>query len=206
LDVQELLEKYCGNLASGSKSFKMSIKVGLIFLLSWVVSSPLSDPIVWSKERKLAWKDFQANAPKLDTHVALSRVEVHYESQVDKAGKMTMTIESVFIKEQSWVKEDGKNDHILKHEQYHFHIAEMWARKLRKEITAKKWNTKTFEKEYNGLFKKLMAQLLKEQLKYDDETNHSKNSDKQVEWEKKIDEGLNELKSYTGTSVPFLFE
>ncbi|MEQ9415218.1 MAG: hypothetical protein RIF39_15390, partial [Cyclobacteriaceae bacterium] len=121
----------------------MIIKVSLIFILSWV-SISIEDPILWSKEKRLSWNDFQANAPKLDSHVALSRVEIQYESAVDKAGKMTMEIKGVFIKEQSWVKQDRKSESILKHEQYHFNLTEVWARKLRKEITSKKWNVKTF--------------------------------------------------------------
>ncbi len=184
----------------------MPIKVVLIFLLPWLVFVADSNPIVWNKDRKLQWGDFQGSAPKLDSHVALSRVEVHYESEVDKAGKMNMTIESVFIRELSWVKDEGKNDHVLRHEQYHFHIAEIWARKLRQEIAAKKWSTKTFEKEFNSLFKKQMGQLLKEQLRYDEETNHSKMVEKQTEWEKKIDATLNQLNDFTNTKVPFLFE
>ncbi len=183
----------------------MILKVGLIFILSWV-SIPVEDPIVWSKEKKLSWNDFQASAPKLDSHVALSRVEIQYESSVDKAGKMTMDINGVFIKEQSWVKQDRKSESILKHEQYHFNLTEVWARKLRKEITSKKWNVKTFEKEFNSLFKKHMAQTLKEQLRYDNETNHSQMSAKQTEWEQAIDEELISLKMYSGINVPFLFE
>lgn len=181
----------------------MLSKLALISLLCWSLAS---EPIIWSKERKLSWGDFLASAPKANAHSALSRVEVHYESKVDKAGKMTMDIEAVFIKELSWVKPEDKNDQILKHEQYHFHITEWWARKLRKEIVSKKWNTKSFEKEYNSLFKKMMGQLLKEQLRYDEETNHSKITEKQSEWEKKIDQGLVELKDHSAPTVPFLFE
>lgn len=183
----------------------MTIKITL-FLLLLGVASPPNDPIVWNKERKLNWNDFQGKAPRLDTHAALSRVEVHYESEVDKAGKMTMNIESVFIKELSWVKEESKQEQILRHEQYHFHITEIWARKLRKEITLKKWSTKTFEKEFNTLFKKLMGQVIKEQLRYDNETDHSKMAEKQKEWEKKIDQDLLEYKAFATTKVPFLFE
>ncbi|MFZ1805840.1 MAG: hypothetical protein WAU36_01385 [Cyclobacteriaceae bacterium] len=183
----------------------MIIKVSLIFILSWF-SISIGEPVVWSKDKKLSWNDFQANAPKLDSHVALSRVEIQYESSVDKAGKMTMEIKGVFIKEQSWVKQDRKSESILKHEQYHFNLTEVWARKLRKEITSEKWNVKTFEKEFNSLFKKHMAQTLKEQLRYDNETNHSQVSDKQTAWEGEIDKELVSLKLYSGTNVTFLFE
>jgi hypothetical protein len=183
----------------------MIIKVSLIFILSWVRIS-IDDPIVWSKEKTLSWNDFQASAPKLDSHIALSRVEIQYESSVDKAGKMTMEIKAVFIKGQSWVKQDRKSESILKHEQYHFNLTELWARKLRRDITSKKWSNKTFEKEFNSMFKKHMAQTLKEQLRYDNETNHSQLSDKQTNWEQEIDKELVSLKSYSGINVTFLFE
>jgi hypothetical protein len=51
-----------------------------------------------------------------------------------------------------------------------------------------------------------MSQLLKEQLHYDEETNHSKIMEKQKEWEKKIDDELIKLKAFTSPTVPFLFE
>ena len=183
----------------------MIIKVNLIFILSWV-SISLENLIVWSKEKKISWNDFQATAPKLDSHIALSRVEIQYESSVDKEGKMTMEIRAVFIKDQSWVKQDRKSDNILKHEQYHFNLTEVWARKLRRDVTGKKWNPKTFEKEFNSMFKKHMAQTLKEQLRYDNETNHSQLRDKQTNWEQQIDKELVNLKMYSETKVPFLFE
>lgn len=182
----------------------MFIKMGLIFLL--FLTSSVVDPIVWSKEVRLSWNDFQGSVPKLDSHVALSRVEIQYESNVDKAGKMTMDIKGVFIKELSWVKADKKSDQILKHEQYHFNLTEVWARKLRKEITLKKWNTKNFEKEFNTLFKKHISQTLKEQLRYDTETDNSRIVAKQTEWERQIDRDLDDLKMYAGTKVLFLFE
>ncbi|HCM75153.1 MAG TPA: hypothetical protein DIS90_02135 [Cytophagales bacterium] len=183
----------------------MSIKVGLILILL-LAKATADEPIIWNKEKRLSWNDFQATAPKLDSHIALSRVEIQYESQVDKAGRMTMDIKGVFIKEQSWVKQDRKSDNILKHEQYHFNLTELWARKLRREVASKKWNTKTFEKEFTSLFKKHMAQTLKEQLRYDNETNHSQVSDKQKEWERNIDQELVELKAHAAINVPFLFE
>ncbi len=183
----------------------MKIKLGLILVL-FSTSLQVGDTIIWSKEKNLTWKDFQGKVPAQDPHVSLSRVEIRYESQVDKQGKMTMNIESVFIKNLSWVKQDRKSDHILRHEQYHFNITEVWARKLRKEIVSKKWNTKTFEKEFNTLFKKMMAQTLKEQKRYDDETNHSKVFAKQSEWERDIDTELSNLKDYNSITVPFLFE
>lgn len=183
----------------------MPIKVGLIFFL-FLTSTPVDDPIHWSKERKLSWSDFLGSVPKLDSHIALSRVEIQYESQVDKAGKMTMDIKGVFIKELSWVKADKKSDQILKHEQYHFNLTEVWARKLRKEISLKKWEVKNYEKEFNALFKKHISQSLKEQLRYDTETDNSRIVEKQTEWEQQIDRELNELKMYSGINVPFLFE
>ncbi|MEQ8304631.1 MAG: DUF922 domain-containing protein [Cyclobacteriaceae bacterium] len=184
----------------------MLAKVVLILAILMQLSYADSDPIKWSKTQKLTWVDFQEKAPTQDPHAARSRVEVRYESQVDKHGAMTMDIESIFIRELSWVKPQNKNDQLLHHEQYHFNITEVWARKLRKEIIGKRWNKKTLEKDFGTLFKKIMNALDKEQSAYDNQTNHSKAETIQAEWESKIDNELRVYEAFASTSVSFSFE
>ena len=82
-----------------------------------------------------------------------------------------------------------------KHEQGHFDIAEIFARKLNKEITMFLTKSKRHE-ELNNIYTKVMNEKRDTQQLYDEETNHSINKSQQAAWNKKIEEMLEELKDY----------
>ncbi|MEP0765693.1 MAG: DUF922 domain-containing protein [Fimbriimonadia bacterium] len=157
---------------------------------------------------KLKWEDFKGEPPANSPHDAetSSGIKVS-ESTYDtkkgadnkwhsklKGAKATSTMD----KTQSWVKPDKKTDELLKHEQYHFDISEYWARELQKALDGLEGVGNTpqeaeadlaqkYEQTYNDYMQKHDAM----QEKYDEETDHSKNAEKQEEWCKKIGDLLN---------------
>ncbi len=79
---------------------------------------------------------------------------------------------------------------ILKHEQGHFDITEIFARKLHASIGNLKPSKKTIEKNVSQLAEKIIQQKNDFQKKYDAETNFGMNKEAQKIWEKIIEKEL----------------
>ncbi|GMV36635.1 MAG: hypothetical protein AMXMBFR61_11430 [Fimbriimonadales bacterium] len=157
---------------------------------------------------KLKWEDFKGDPPANSTHDAetTSGIKVSNYTYDTKKGddnkwhsklkgaKATSTMD----KTQSWVKPGKKTDELLKHEQYHFDISEYWARELQKVLDGLEGIGDTPEAAEANLAEKVQQayqDILQKhnamQEKYDEETDHSRNAEKQEEWCKKIGDLLN---------------
>ena len=103
-----------------------------------------------------------------------------------------------FIKSKSWAKSKN-NDILLIHEQGHFDIAELFARKLRKAFAEYKFNYKTVGKDIDNLFLLNKQERAKMDALYDKETKHSQDKQQQILWNKRIKTELNKLKKYASS-------
>jgi predicted secreted Zn-dependent protease len=83
-----------------------------------------------------------------------------------------------------------KTDYILAHEQGHFDITEIFARKLNEALQNYEFNKKTFRKDINDIYQAIVKQKEEYQKMYDGETDHSRNKKIQYEWLEKIQELL----------------
>jgi hypothetical protein len=169
-------------------------------ILSFTLLTPLllfsqkeEDLIQWSETRKLTWDDFKAPPVKSGSTAALTATHLGFSYNVVN-GKVTFTIECRFDKNKSWGL--VKNDWILQHEQGHFDIAEIFARRLHKFITEYQFNKNSFQKDLDGIYSRIIEEKEKFQQQYDKETDYSRNKTKQEEWLKKIARELDELKSW----------
>lgn len=150
--------------------------------------------ISWSQEKKLTWADYKGQA-KTDTDVAASTATyLGIEYNFNNKG-FDYKITCSFSKTKSWGLH--KTDYILAHEQGHFDIAEIFARKLNKEMNEYKFNKSNFKDDLKKIYVAITAEKEEFQNDYDRETNHSINKEKQTEWLKKIDQLLKEYNTYS---------
>lgn len=168
-----------------------------ILLISLLLASFVSDDqgnlIPWKADRKLTWADFKAK-PLLGTdNAALTSSNINFSFGYGTKG-FTYSISCNFDKSRSWAR--VKTDYILAHEQAHFDIAEIFARKLNRDLSKYKYNEKTASNDINKIYETLMTDHHQMQLLYDRETNHSISEDKQKEWLKKVNEQLKSLDAY----------
>jgi predicted secreted Zn-dependent protease len=152
-----------------------------------------SNLIDWHADRKLTWADFQAAPVKDSPNAALTSTMVTVELGYTR-DTLTFHIRCQFDKNKSWVS--IKNDYILSHEQGHFDIAEIYARRLSRELRKQKIRATNFKKDFDKTYDGIMRQQHAKQLAYDAETNYSINRGRQEEWLKKIEEELKELEPY----------
>ena len=172
---------------------KKIISLLLIQFPFFLFSQQDAEIINWSEDKKLVWDDFKA-APQKDGDVAaLTATHLGFAYNVEN-WKVSYTIECRFEKNRSWGL--VKNNWILKHEQGHFDVAEIFARKLFKAISEYQFNKKTFQKDLDSIYKKIVDEKEKFQDDYDDETDFSRNKKRQEEWLKKICTILSESKSW----------
>jgi len=147
----------------------------------------------WSSNRRLTWADYKAS-PNPNSDAAASTTTYLGIDYNISTHSFSYKIESRFSKTRSWGLH--KTEYILSHEQGHFDIAEVFARKLHKKMSEYRFNSKTYDKDLRKIYDEVTKEKEKTQNEYDGETRHSINKDKQAEWLKKIDKMLEELKDW----------
>lgn len=163
-----------------------------LFLMGGSLFSQEEEMIPWTVERKLEWTDFKGKPFKTAWAAAVTASGITYQfSSVVENGNVNLdiNISTFFYPTESWFQPKLANGVILSHEQLHFDISELFARKMRKRV-----DEATFTKNVKSEIKKIYRDVLKElsafQKKYDYETNFSRNLEKQLEWNEQISEAL----------------
>jgi len=151
------------------------------------------DLIEWSSDKRLTWADFKGKVPVNAANAALTNTAINVEFGFSKKG-MTYSIKCRFDKTKSWVR--IKNDLVLGHEQGHFDIAELHARKLNKALQEYKFNSKTVSEDVNRIYESVMKQHHEFQSEYDQNTDFSRKVDKQMEWLTRIEKDLKAMEAY----------
>jgi hypothetical protein len=148
----------------------------------------------WNANKRLNWSDYKAT-PNPDSDAAASTstiLSIEYKMSSSSFGYV---IKSYFSKTRSWGLH--KTPYILSHEQGHFDIAEIFARKLHKEMSNYVFNKKTYQKELKKIYAEISEEKDEMQNEYDKETNHSINKEKQAAWLKKIETLLKEYEPWS---------
>ncbi|MBT0608296.1 DUF922 domain-containing protein [Aequorivita echinoideorum] len=175
------------------------MKILFAFLFLFIYSpQDNSEKMPWDKDRKLTWEDFKGKAQPNASFVASTNSGISFSysySQQNGAVDVTYTVQSNFYPEKSWFQPGRVTQHILNHEQLHFDISELHARILRKRLSEKTFTTRVkseVEKLYNDTERERRAM----QSKFDAETDHSRNIEKEIFWEKYVAQKLEEYEQW----------
>ncbi len=183
----------------------LSIILFLVFTLEAVTPKAAADPnplkrvyLTWNDSVPLKWSDFQGKALENAPEAAMTSSQVEYslfikDSQADTG--YVWSVKAKFFPKLSWSKKDKQSNYILKHEQMHFAITELYARLLRKRLGELSGKNKT-KANFKATAKEVMQLWSMEQNTYDLETRHSIDEAKQAEWNQIILQRLDELKAY----------
>lgn len=170
-----------------------------LMAIGYSTKSHAQSEIEWSENEKLKWSDFQAIP---DTTIfafanTVYKIEilprnVVVDSQNSIQNYEAITVVAQFLSHLSWVyKED---DNLLKHEQLHFDIAELHARKMRKEFEKMKKQKMANFDAYSAAYNRLWQACIEVQKRYDKETNHGIFVQENKKWERDIYNQLNAIK------------
>lgn len=92
----------------------------------------------------------------------------------------------------SWYQPALCDSLILSHEQLHFDISELYARKLKKRLLAQTYIYGNVKSNVKSIYQHNNKLLDDFQNKYDEETNFSRNREKQEAWRLHIEKALQE--------------
>jgi hypothetical protein len=163
-----------------------------LLLVSFTVIQT-NNQIPWNASRKLSWSDFKGDPDPHSPNAALTSSNINIEFGYNEEG-FQYSIKCSFDQNRSWVR--IKTNDVLAHEQGHFDIAEIYARKLNKIMKAYRFNAKTAGTDLNKLYEDAMKQHRQTQIQYDQETDYSRNKPHQEEWLKKITTDLKGLEAF----------
>jgi Bacterial protein of unknown function (DUF922) len=162
-------------------------KVNLKFIYDTTAFKAGGDTVGYKTGQQLSWDDFEGKVPAGAQAVANSAVGFKFSSGIIMNDgddlDITITAASYFIKSRSWVKQQDKNDYILKHEQLHFDIARLASERFRQLMLAKKMTEDNFGEVFNAVYKQVWKEYQLEQQQYDKETNHSIFKEQQAQWD-----------------------
>jgi hypothetical protein len=162
--------------------------------ITTIIKTESAEYIPWVEDKRLAWEDFLCEPKKGTDAVASTSTSLGISYQVVDS-KLTYHISCNFSKTKSWGL--MKTDYILAHEQGHFDITEIYARKLYEALQNYEYNRRTFKSDINNIYQEIVSQKEALQHRYDGETDHSRNRKQQYDWLETIQNLLTETVDYS---------
>lgn len=154
--------------------------------------------LFWSEDYRLVWTDFDEFPDRKSEHGALSIVGHLCEFEMDNVSYKAI-IRTYFDRNNSWAR--NWVPILLAHEQGHFDLAEVYARKFRKRVLAEMKGRTLTVKRFEELNSEIDQALKKAHNVYDEATNYSLNYGSQMQWNKKITQWLTDYADYSNPVI-----
>lgn len=144
-----------------------------------------------NKYRLLTWDDFSGKPDKNSPYQANTYWGLNYSFKgVDFIGD-TIKLKGfsatlMFNENKSWVKEGTQTPSLLKHEQGHFDIGLICQKEFINAINNAVFFKAGLNEKVQSIFTGIMKKYHEMQVKYDEETDHSKNRQNQEKWDEII--------------------
>jgi predicted secreted Zn-dependent protease len=149
--------------------------------------------IPWAFDRRLSWEDFLGEPQKNTDAVATTSTTLGLAYKLED-GQLVYSITCDFSKVKSWGS--MKTDYILSHEQGHFDITEIHARKLYEALQQYEFNRKSYKHDINVIYQQIVRSKEDMQAVYDAESDHSRRRAKQFDWEERITQLLQDTEPF----------
>lgn len=138
--------------------------------------------IPWSADRPLTWADFKGTPPRGTDRDAYTYYGISASFERDGQGRITAEVSCVFMPVESWVRPPAKaSAQLLAHEQLHFDLAELHARRFARELPAQLGGAGP-EAAFQRAHDRMMDRLREEQERYDRDTDHGRDAAAQARW------------------------
>ncbi|HAF71019.1 MAG: hypothetical protein XD60_0416 [Acetothermia bacterium 64_32] len=183
------------------------------YLLGDVCLKPEIDLLPWDEDRPLTWGDFRGQPPEdLESRDEAAFISYRFKIQKTdftltydpktrtwkaKIDPATLKVENLMDRSKSWVDPKRRSDSLLKHEQGHFDINEVYRRvletrlrRLEAEAPTQKEAAEELQKLIDETFDQVSRKAEQVQADYDLETAHGQDQEAQRDWEAKIREWL----------------
>src|SRR5579885_2924178 len=118
--------------------------ISFVFPLTLQAQNSQDELINWQAGRKLTWNDYYGKPDPASDAAASTATYLGIQYSFSN-NTFQLKISCSFSKNKSWVR--YKNDFVLSHEQGHFDITELFARRLNKAMSEYQFNRNTYRKE-----------------------------------------------------------
>ncbi|MDF0708703.1 DUF922 domain-containing protein [Flagellimonas okinawensis] len=171
------------------------ISIGLIFLFGFLgLSQEIEEGVPWNGSTRLTWSDYKGKVPPADEAAATTASGISYTYSANLLHhevNLDFEVNAYFYPNESWYKPQLCDENTLAHEQLHFDITELFARKMRDKLRRTSFSDDV-KAEVRKIYRDILKDLQDYQEKYDWETNFSRNREKQREWNQKVANALKE--------------
>ena len=158
--------------------------------------------IRWAAKRPLTWADFQGKPPDRNDAVAAETAYTILHGFRCVGSTFDSVVVAAFRPKESWVKmamlrTPADNARALRHEQAHFDIAEIHARRIRRYYAELVAPCRLSEGDLADAAKRMERDQKTAQEQYDEETDHGRNPNNQTRWEKSVATDLTSLAKFS---------
>jgi hypothetical protein len=155
----------------------------------------------WSASQPLALADFKSRPKPGEAHAALTSATIVAQVAC-QGGQFTGHVQAAFDPAASWWREPATaTPKLLRHEQLHFDITEVYARRLRQKLAAVRVPCAQLGSAFERLSQGVYAEWEKAEEQYDRDTNHGLKPEQQAQWEAQVQQQLRELAAFADTEA-----
>jgi hypothetical protein len=173
---------------------KSTILLFVLFtLLTSFNTTEDQNKLLWSDHGQLTWADFKGQPKQNSFGDALTAVNISAKPYV-KNRKLNYVVKAYFLKDKSWCKVRSGN--LLEHEQLHFDIAELYARKVRQKVAELQSAGIKDHRIYNNAIHHILAESNEMDHQYDRQTLNGSLLNKQLTWELEVRIQMSELRAF----------
>lgn len=170
-----------------------------VFSMTITYGQDIQESISWSKDFRLSWEYFKGPVPPDAVAAATTASGISYEYSANlmfNEVSLDFKVDAFFYPQESWYKPAVCDSVTLNHEQLHFDIAELYARKMRKQLQETSFSDNV-KAEVREIYQNVLHELASYQERYDWETDFSRNLKAQLRWQKKIEKALLESSEFS---------
>jgi len=154
----------------------------------------------WSATERLSWDEYRGPAPIAGSEAARTVYLLQYESRCH-GREFTFDVTAVFVPDQSWVKGEilaspRENVRVLQHEQTHFDLTEVYARRMRKYFAELYDPCGQSDEALDASINRFVREEAAAQQRYDQETENGLRAGSQRSWGDRVVDMLAALQSF----------
>ena len=154
----------------------------------------------WSLKRPLVWGDFKGEPPRSGSAAAETAYTLLYGARCTGQA-FEFRVIAAFRPKESWVrpailKRPADSARALKHEQTHFDLAEVHARRMRRHFAELIAPCRVSTDDLSQIAERMVREENAAQEKYDADTDHSRVPAEQARWDKEVATQLSALVKY----------
>jgi hypothetical protein len=163
-------------------------------------ASAAPDEIPWSAARRLTWADFLGPPPAESLEAARTVYLLSYESRC-RGQEFHFSVAALFLPRQSWVRpgvlaDMSERRRVLEHEQTHFDLTEVYARRMRRYFAELYNACGLVEAGVKESVDRFVREEAEAQVRYDRETRYGLEHVPQERWNRDVGEMLAKLAAY----------